>query len=912
MSFPSSPRSLAALCALPALLAVAACGGHGNGGGSPPATLTSVEVTPAPATLLSNRTVQLVAVGRYSDGTTSDLTRSVTWTSSDTAAVTVDAAGLARPATGASPGATSTLKAETGALSTTSLVTVQAAAATFSLLTTDDPLASEQWHLRNTGQTGFADVGGTPGADADVEPVFSSLGISGKGVRLAVVDSGLEIAHEDLAPNVVVGGSWNFKTHNTNPTNPDVHGDHGTSVAGLVGMVQGNGKGGVGAAPEVELVGYNALSGTGSNADFVAALGGSHASPDSASAAVFNQSWGVPVPSAPSSSLDGQYQAGTRTLRGGLGAIYLKAAGNYFENAYGDPDSYCAAAYRNGLTCLGTYGDPGDTSPYNVTVGALDANGVHALYSSAGPGLWITSPGGLFGANADVVAGLGLGTTPPAYIYEPALVTTDQSGCDKGFARTANGAPVDLAWNHFGLGAPPNESCNYASDMNGTSGATPVAAAVVALVLEANPSLGWRDVKHILATTARKVDPNRAPVVLTLGHGTYVAEPGWTTNAAGHAFHGWYGFGAVDAAAAVEAALSFPHGQLGKLVDTGWLSSANLSVHIPDDDAAGATTTMTVGGGLVVEAVLLTVNVAHTKMSELAVELVSPSGTRSVLKSPLDGLSASLNAMRLGSNAFYGEPADGAWIIRVVDANDPVPPAPPDPGTCDGTVDQPQACRFQPTNTAGGTLLHVLMKVYGHAAVGSPLVASPEGAGPEIPPDAAAPVFRNPARAARLAALPRGAALESTAGPRTHLPTLRALVLGPGERVDDALAAVGRSRSAVVEQRGPWLVYREADAEKPRVVRRGGRRTLPVLAAPDGRLGVAPGTLRVELGSGVPAGAVAARAGLSVHREFPDRGVAFLDVPDGAELGDAAARVRAVPGVGSAEVEVLDAPIVPL
>ncbi|HUL79408.1 MAG TPA: S8 family serine peptidase [Vicinamibacteria bacterium] len=911
MSCPSSPRSIAALCALPALLAVAACGGHGHGEAPAPATLTSIEVTPSPATLVVNRTLQLRATGHYSDGTKADLTGSVAWTSSDPASVTVDVLGMARPAAGVSPGASSTLKAETGALSATSLVTVDPAAATFSLLSTDDPLASEEWHLRNTGQTGYADVGGTPGEDVHVEPVFSSLGISGKGVRVAIVDSGLEIAHEDLAANVVPQGSWNFRLRDTDPTNPYVRGDHGTSVAGLVGMVQGDGKGGVGAAPGVELVGYNALAGSGSNADFVAALGGSHASPDSASVAVFNQSWGVAIPTSPSAGLDGQYQAGTHTLRGGLGAVYVKAAGNYFQDAYGDPDSYCAAAYRNGLPCLGTYGDPGDTSPYNVTVGALDANGVHAIYSSAGPALWIASPGGLFGANADVVAGLGLGSTPPAYVYEPALVTTDQSGCDQGFARTTNGDPVDLAWNHFGLGAPPNESCNYTSDMNGTSGATPVLAGIVALLLEANPSLGWRDVKHILATTARKVDPDRAPVVLTLGHGSYVAEPGWTTNAAGHPFHDWYGFGAVDAAAAVNAALSYPHGQLGAFVDTGWLSSASLSIHIPDDDAAGATTSLNATGGLVVETAVLVVGVAHTKMSELAVELVSPSGTRSVLKAPLDGLSVSLNAMRLGSNAFYGEPADGAWTVRVVDANDPLPPSPPGPGSCDGTVDQPEACRFQPTNTTGGTLLHVQLKIYGHAAGASPLVASREGASPDLPIVSTGPAFRHPARAARLAALPWGATLESTAGTRRHLPTVRALVLAPGERVDDALAGVGRDRAAVVEQVGTWLLYREDATETARVVKRAGRRAVPVLAAPDGRLGIAPGTLRVALAPGGSAEAVASRAGLTVHREFQDRGVAWLDVPDGMDLGEAASRARAVSGVISAAVEVLDAPMVP-
>ena len=60
---------------------------------------------------------------------------------------------------------------------------------------------------------------------------------------------------------------------------------------------------------------------------------------------------------------------------------------------------------------------------------------------------------------------------------------------------------------------------------SGTSFATPVAAGVVALMLEANPSLGWRDVQEILARTAQKTDP---------GH------KDWTTNAAGLDINHWF------------------------------------------------------------------------------------------------------------------------------------------------------------------------------------------------------------------------------------------------------------------------------------------------------------------------------------------------------------------------------------
>ncbi len=61
-------------------------------------------------------------------------------------------------------------------------------------------------------------------------------------------------------------------------------------------------------------------------------------------------------------------------------------------------------------------------------------------------------------------------------------------------------------------------------------------------MLQANPDLGWRDVKKILMTTASKNDPT---------------DTDWTTNAAGYHVNHKYGFGRVDAAAAVIAAAAW-------------------------------------------------------------------------------------------------------------------------------------------------------------------------------------------------------------------------------------------------------------------------------------------------------------------------------------------------------------------
>ena len=100
----------------------------------------------------------------------------------------------------------------------------------------DDPLFSQQWHLENTGQGG-----GTAGEDARVVGAWSQ-DISGRGVRIAVVDDGLEIAHEDLIPNIIPGQSHNYLTNGSDPT-PTTTGTcreaggsadcHGTAVAGV-------------------------------------------------------------------------------------------------------------------------------------------------------------------------------------------------------------------------------------------------------------------------------------------------------------------------------------------------------------------------------------------------------------------------------------------------------------------------------------------------------------------------------------------------------------------------------------------------------------------------------------------------------------------------------------------------------
>jgi hypothetical protein len=95
---------------------------------------------------------------------------------------------------------------------------------------------------------------------------------------------------------------------------------------------------------------------------------------------------------------------------------------------------------------------------------------------------------------------------------------------------------------------------NHRNEFGGTSSATPLCAGVAALVLSANPALTYIEVRQILRDTADKFDlQNTDPVGQWLDAN---GDPS-VTSGLPPVRSGWYGYGRVNAAAAVQAALSF-------------------------------------------------------------------------------------------------------------------------------------------------------------------------------------------------------------------------------------------------------------------------------------------------------------------------------------------------------------------
>lgn len=502
-----------------------------------------------------------------------------------------------------------------------------------------DPLLVHSWHLINTGQSSFAANGGIAGSDLNIASARSQ-GFTGNGVRVAVSDTGVETAHEDLAGNLLSNEHRDYSLSNApfvgDPNTSGTSGDHGTSVSGIIAAVGNNGLGSQGVAYGANLAGFKYIVGSNTLSRMLdQALGNFD---------IFNYSYGLYsciFSGVPSEYID-QLRYGVTYLRQGKGAIYVKAAGNEYIGTTTD----CFPSESNPQLYYGNANLEEDHSyPYQIVVGSNNAAGISASYSTPGSSIWVSAPGGEFGTN------------------NPAIVTTDRTGCDKGYAQDS------ATKNSFEDGDTLNPNCNYTSTFNGTSSATPMVSGTVALMLEANPNLTWRDVKHILASTARRTDPNRGntghPNSLDLnGH---VYQQGWITNNAGYNFHNWYGFGAVDAGAAVTMASSYTS-SLGPQFQTNFQSSGTISVAVPDADAGGATDTMTVNTSYTIEAVQIRITLDHSYIGDLGVELTSPAGTKSILMNINSGVvGTSIQDEILLSNAFYGENSQGVWTLKIID-----------------------------------------------------------------------------------------------------------------------------------------------------------------------------------------------------------------------------------------------------
>lgn len=201
------------------------------------------------------------------------------------------------------------------------------------------------------------------------------------------------------------------------------------------------------------------------------------------------------------------------------------------------------------------------------------------------------------------------------------------------------------------------------SDFSGASAATPMVSGVAALMLAVNDALTWRDVPIILARTARKNDPN---------------DPGWVRSSAeGSSLwtHPFYGFGVVNAGAAVDMARTWTSvggSTQQRRCDSGerWVDSP-----IPDNTPSGIQAQITLNCPQItrIEFVEVEITTRHTYHGDLRIDLVSPQGGNSRLISERQcdtGTSDACGAYtgwRFGSVRHLDESANGVWTLTVSD-----------------------------------------------------------------------------------------------------------------------------------------------------------------------------------------------------------------------------------------------------
>ncbi len=445
---------------------------------------------------------------------------------------------------------------------------------------------------------------------------------TGAGQVIGINDTGVQLDHEDLAANFRANPpyppfsdfpDWDYIDGDGDPSpNPtDEQASHGTCVAGIAAARGNNGTGICGAAPDAQFVARRVVS-SWWDSDYANALYRGASDP----VCVSNNSWGHDQDVEPqftegASCLQSAMANGTTSGRAGRGIAYVFAAGN------GDGSS--SGGWSSNYSGLAN-------SRYAVAVGASTGDEVPGE-ATPGQRTDYTEPG------ANVMLNAAVGTD--------GVTTTNY---------------VD--------GSSP-----YCNDFNGTSAAAPQVSGLVADLLQVNPNLTWRDVQGILIESSDPDANDPAPDYSEPHQSTANPWESWQRNTAGHWVNYYFGFGRLDAAAAVERAQNWP--LLGPEVTADDSASPGQSI----DYGEPAESEITIKDNMRVEHVDVTVHCAHAELANFDVVLTAPSGTESILAccEPDDAEvdpNAMLDSWRFGTLRDFGEPSRGTWHLTVRQRHD--------------------------------------------------------------------------------------------------------------------------------------------------------------------------------------------------------------------------------------------------
>ena len=317
---------------------------------------------------------------------------------------------------------------------------------------------SSQWGLNNTGQ-----YDGISGMDINATGAWSTA--SGTGIKVAVIDEGVDLTHPDLMDNLPVGYDATDAAYGG--SNGGYGGDyyvedaHGTCCSGIIAAINNNiGTKGVSYNSKiipVRIAYSNSIGYWTTNDSWIA--DGIYKAWHDYNADILSNSWGG---GSPSTAINAQISAALSQGRNNLGSIVVFSSGN------------------NNSSIL----YPANSNPDIVVVGAMSECGERKNPASCDGENW----GSSYGTTLDIVA--------PGVL----IATTDIQG-DKGYNPKLPVHPLNGGTKI----STDFTNQDYTVWFNGTSSACPHVAGVTALILSVNPTLTGQQVRDIIESTAQKV-----------------------------------------------------------------------------------------------------------------------------------------------------------------------------------------------------------------------------------------------------------------------------------------------------------------------------------------------------------------------------------------------------------------------
>ncbi|TRY70805.1 hypothetical protein TCAL_01234 [Tigriopus californicus] len=408
----------------------------------------------------------------------------------------------------------------------------------------DDPAWPSMWFLNRGGES----------MDMNVEDAWEQ-GYSGKGVKVTILDDGIEVSHPDLKDNYDPKASIDFNDNDADPSpryDPFNYNKHGTRCAGTVAASANNSQCGVGIAFNAKVGGIRILDGP-----IVDMLEAKALSYNRDYIDIYSASWG---PDDNGETVDGPGKLAKKAIeegiakgRSGKGSIFVWASGNGGKHA----DSCNCDGYT--------------TSIYTLSVSSASENGLIPWYSES--------------CSSSLATTYSSGSKT-----ERKVVTTDlRGGCT--------------------------------NKHTGTSASSPMAAAIVALTLEANPNLTWRDVQHVTVRSARPEG--------NLKGGN------WRTNGVGRMYSHAFGFGLMDAGAMTRLAKDWTTVPEQFKCTTAPGALAEPLEILPDTEQRIVLNAQACQGIKFIEQIHLHIDLKSlARRGQLSVMLISPMGTESVLLAP--------------------------------------------------------------------------------------------------------------------------------------------------------------------------------------------------------------------------------------------------------------------------------------